>query len=355
MKKKEGTKRNKVVVVGAGSFGTALATTLNDQGHHVTLLARDSTIVEAINTHHENPRYLRGVTLPDSLCAKSYDEGIGDDDHVIVLAVPTHAMRQTCQWIAPMLTSSTMLLHVTKGFEEATGYRMSQVIEEECPFVPRENLVVVSGPSHAEELSRRMPTTLVAASRSKKTAEFVQDLFMHRYLRVYTNPDVIGTEVGGSLKNIIALGCGISDGLQYGDNAKAALMTRGLVEITRLGVALGADYNTFSGLTGTGDLIVTCTSKHSRNWQAGYLLGQGLSLDEALRQVGMVVEGVKTTPTALRLAEQHRVHLPIAAAINAVLFQQKSPKEAVADLMLRSKKHEVEEYVHESSASWQYP
>ncbi len=343
-----------IVVVGAGSFGTALASLLADNHQSVTLVARNQEVVDEINFSHQNTRYLPGAKLNSSLQA-FHDFGVVKGAKLVLFAVPSHAMRAATKEVSPHIRPDTKVVHVTKGLEVASLKRMSEVILDELPQLSEDRLAVLSGPSHAEELSIGLPTTMVAASQSQSMAELVQDLFMGRNLRVYTNPDVIGVELGGSLKNIIALGCGISDGLRFGDNAKAALLTRGLVEITRLGLSMGASFSTFSGLAGIGDLIVTGTSKHSRNWQAGNLLGQGKSLEEALAKVGMVVEGVKTTQAAVRLADEYQVHMPIAEAIHQVLFEGKSPRLAVEELMGRTKRHEVEEFIQESALRWQYP
>ncbi len=343
-----------IAVVGAGSFGTALASHLAEAGHHTQLVARLQSVADEVNERRQNQRYLPGVTLSERLRA-TFDPLAIKEAQIVLLAVPSHAMRDACKAIVEHVDRQAYVVHATKGLEVATGNRMSEVILQELPQVSRNRLAVLSGPSHAEELSRALPTTMVAASASKSTAELIQEVFMGRNLRIYTNPDVVGVELGGSLKNIIALGCGISDGLGFGDNAKAALLTRGLVEITRLGMGMGASFATFSGLTGIGDLIVTGTSKHSRNWQAGHLLGQGLALDEALARVGMVVEGVRTTQVAVRLAHQYRVQMPIASALYEVLFDGKSPRVAVEELMGRSRRHEMEEFVHDSVMNWPSP
>ncbi len=343
-----------IVVVGAGSFGTALASLLADNHQSVTLVARNQEVVDEINHLHQNSRYLPDVRLNSSLQAV-HDFGVVKQARLVLFAVPSYAMRAVTKAVSPHTLPDTKVVHVTKGLEVSSLKRMSEVILDELPQLSGDKLAVLSGPSHAEELSIGLPTTMVAASQSQAMAELVQDLFMRRNLRAYTNPDVIGVELGGSLKNIIALGCGISDGLSFGDNAKAALLTRGLVEITRLGLSMGASFSTFSGLTGIGDLIVTGTSKHSRNWQAGYLLGQGNSLEEALAKVGMVVEGVKTTQAAVQLSDKYQVHMPIAEAIHQVLFEEKSPRLAVEELMERTKRHEVEEFIQESTLHWQYP
>ncbi len=343
----------KVTVIGAGSFGSALASAAAGSGHTVSLVARRQEVADEINTAHRNERYLPGVDLDPRVVATVRHDAVSDAD-LVLLVVPSHAMRDTCRSLPLRLTQSAIVAHATKGLETGSRLRMSDVILQELPAVDRRRLAVLTGPSHAEEVSRGLPTTMVVASLSRSTAEYVQDTLMSRTLRLYTNPDVIGSELGGALKNIIALGCGISDGLAFGDNARAAIMTRGLVEITRLGVRLGAAFGTFSGLTGVGDLIVTCTSRHSRNWNTGYLLGQGAPLEEALARVGMAVEGIKTTQVALELAAQACVPMPIAAAIGDILFHGKSPWDAVEDLMGRTRTHEAEEYMLDSTVSWEY-
>ncbi len=344
----------RIAVVGAGSFGTALACVLQMNGHCVTLFGRNAQSMTQLEQTRQNNRYLPDITLPSGIIATADIDLLCDID-VFIIAVPSHAMRDTVKQLRPYIKDHTIIAHVTKGLEGTTYMRMSEIILQEIDILQTRKLGVLSGPSHAEELSNHLPTTLVASSQSQGTAEFLQDLFMNDFLRVYTNADVVGTEIGGALKNIIALGCGLSDGLAFGDNAKAALMTRGLVEIARLGMQLGADYNTFSGLSGIGDLIVTCTSHHSRNWNAGFLLGQGFTLPAALEKVGMVVEGVKTTPSAIALAQKVGVHLPIAESLYQVLFEDKDPLDAVRDLMQRMRRHEMEEYVQESSTGWLYP
>lgn len=344
----------RIAVIGGGSFGTALASVFANNGHDVSLIVRNSSQVTEINENHTNDHYLPGVLLHSGVRATTSEQSIAHSD-VVLLVVPSHAMRETCNRIAPFLRSDVILAHATKGLELGTGARMSTIILDTCPTISEQQLAVVTGPSHAEEVSRLLPTTLVVASASKVTAECIQDMLMNSVLRVYTNPDVVGAELGGALKNIIALGCGISDGLGYGDNARAAIMTRGLVEISRLGIQLGALYHTFSGLTGLGDLIVTCTSRHSRNWNAGYLLGQGLSLEEALERVGMVVEGVKTTKVALDIASKADVPMPIATAIGDILYAQKSPRIAVDELMSRTRTHEMELFLQETTTGWIFP
>jgi len=345
--------RRTVTVVGAGSFGSALAAVVAANGHTANLVARRQEVADEINATHRNERYLPGVDLGSRLVATTRHDAAANAD-LVLMAVPSHAMRETCRMLPARLAQKTVVAHATKGLETGTRLRMSDVILQELPDLERRQLAILTGPSHAEEVCRSMPTTLVVASCARSTAEYVQDTLMNRALRLYTNPDVIGSELGGALKNIIALGCGISDGLSFGDNARAAIMTRGLVEIARLGVRLGAAFSTFSGLTGVGDLIVTCTSRHSRNWNTGFLLGKGVPLQDALLRVGMAVEGIRTTQVALELAAQENVPMPIASAIGAILFQGKPPEDAVEDLMGRTRTHEMEEYVQDSTASWEY-
>lgn len=332
----------KIACIGAGSWGSALALVLCDNGHEVHIWSRRKEQVEELNEQHTNEKYNPGIVFPSSLKATTSLENAVKDADVILLAVPTKAIRACAKAIVPFINHKVLITHVTKGIEPDTLKRVSEMVEEEIPEEKREEIVVLSGPSHAEEVSRRLPTTITASSRNSKNAECVQDLFMNNRFRVYTNPDVIGVELGGALKNIIALGAGISDGLGYGDNAKAALITRGLAEITRLGTKLGANPITFAGLTGLGDLIVTCTSVHSRNYRAGFALGKGEKLEAVLESVGMVVEGVRTTKAAYQLSENHHVDMPITQEIYEVLFLNKNPKQAVDDLMTRMKKSEME-------------
>jgi glycerol-3-phosphate dehydrogenase (NAD(P)+) len=270
----------------------------------------------------------------------------------VVLAAPSSGMREVAGNIRPFLSPETLVIHAAKGFETESLKRMTSVIAEELPQQNPDRIVVLSGPSHAEEVIVKCPTTIVVAAKQLEAAEAAQDFFMSPYFRVYTNPDVVGVEVSGALKNIIALGAGMSDGLQFGDNAKAALMTRGLAEIARLGVALEANPLTFAGLSGFGDLVVTCTSRHSRNWRAGYMLGQGKPLAVVLEEMGMVVEGVKTTRAAYELSKQHQVRMPITQVLYQVLFEGKEPKRGVEDLMGRVRTHEIEEIAQEAAGKW---
>ncbi|MBD0380606.1 NAD(P)H-dependent glycerol-3-phosphate dehydrogenase [Paenibacillus sedimenti] len=343
---------NKVSVLVAGSWGTALASVLADNGKQVLLWSRNEQQVLEINEKHTNSRFLQDVELsPHIVATSSLQEAIEDAD-AILLVVPSSGMREVASRIRPFLKKETLLIHATKGFETGTLKRMTEVLADELPEMDPKRFVVLSGPSHAEEVIRQCPTTVVVAAQDLEAAEAAQDLLINSYFRVYTNPDVAGVEVGGALKNIIALGAGLTDGLGFGDNAKAALMTRGLAEIARLGTAMGANPLTFAGLAGIGDLIVTCTSKHSRNWRAGNKLGQGLPLDEVLAEMGMVVEGVKTTKAAYELSRSFQVTMPITDELYQVMFSGKSPNLAAQDLMGRVRTHEIEEVASGSSANW---
>lgn len=335
-----------VAVLGAGSWGTALAIHLAQQGYEVRLWARNPEHVDSLSSHRENRRYLPGIKLESTIVPTTELDWAVNSALAVVVAVPSHAVRQTVRSIKSMLTPQTVIINTAKGLEENTLLRLSQVIAQEAGGLGE--VAVLSGPSHAEEVSRFLPTAIVAASTKRKVAEFVQDLFMSPHFRVYTNPDVCGVEIGGALKNVIALATGIADGLGFGDNTRAALMTRGLTEIARLGVCLKAEPLTFAGLTGIGDLIVTCSSMHSRNRRAGMQLGQGIPLEQVLENMGMVVEGVKTTKAAMSLARKLGVEMPITAEIYNVLFSGKEPLQSVTDLMQRQKTHEVEEVVHGS-------
>lgn len=264
----------------------------------------------------------------------------------IIVAVPTKAIREVLKKALPYIPKQSIFVHVSKGIEPDSLLRISELMEEELPEEYRKDIVVLSGPSHAEEVGLRHPTTVTSSSKNIKAAEAVQDLFMNQHFRVYTNPDMIGVEIGGALKNIIALAAGITDGLGYGDNAKAALITRGLAEIARLGTKMGGNPLTFSGLTGVGDLIVTCTSVHSRNWRAGNLLGKGYKLEAVLDKMGMVVEGVRTTKAAYQLSQKYQVKMPITEALHQVLFNGQKVETAVESLMARVKTHEMEDLVN---------
>lgn len=330
----------KVAVLGAGSWGTALSLVLADNGHVVKLWSYRKEQVEEINQTRRNERYL-DVMLPDGIVAFADMKEAINDVEAVVIVVPAAAIRETAQALTHILPENVTIIHATKGIEPDTLKRVSEMIAEELPSYPVDDIVVLSGPSHAEEVALRHPTTVTVAAKNEEKSKHAQNLFNSDTFRVYTSNDVIGIELGGALKNIIALGAGISDGLGFGDNAKAALITRGLAEITRLGISLGANPFSFLGLSGVGDLIVTCTSVHSRNWRAGNLLGQGHQLDDVLREMGMVVEGVRTVKAAYQIAEKQKVDMPITTGIYQVLFEEKKPKDVVNQLMRRDKRDEM--------------
>lgn len=330
----------KVSVIGAGSWGTALASVLAQNGHQVFLHSKNKEIVYDINHYHVNKRYLPDVLLPENIiCSNSYKEVLLYSDFVLMV-VPSHATREVTFELKDYLEDNAFIVHASKGLEIDTFKRLSEIIRDVLPEKFNNQIGVLSGPSHAEEVVKKLPTTIVAASQNLEVAKKTQDLFMNEYFRVYTNDDVIGVELGGSLKNIIALAAGLCDGLGFGDNAKAALLTRGLAEITRLGVFLGAKPHTFSGLTGIGDLIVTGTSQHSRNWRTGNMLAQGFTLEQALEKLGMVAEGVKATKAAYQLSQEVKVDTPITNELYRILFENKNPRDAIFDLMTRKEKHE---------------
>ena len=324
-------------VLGAGSWGTALSVLLCDNGHQVTTWSIDESEVNMLNEKREHERKLPGVKLPDTLIVTNdLEEAIKGKDF-LVLAVPSPFTRSTAAKMCPYVADGQIIVDVAKGIEESTLMTLSQQISQE---IPQADVAVLSGPSHAEEVGRRLPTTCVIGARTRKTAEYLQSMFISKVFRVYTSPDILGIELGGSLKNVIALAAGIADGLGYGDNTKAALITRGIAEIARLGVKMGGRLESFTGLTGIGDLIVTCASVHSRNRKAGYLIGQGRSVQEAMDEVKMVVEGVYSAKAAAKLAEKYQVAMPIVEEVNQVLFEGKPPAEAVDDLMLRESRSE---------------
>lgn len=337
----------KIAVLGAGSWGTALALLLAKKGFQVHLWGRNSEKMAEMNKNRENLHYLPGVILPSTITATANLEEALTEKKYVVLAVPSDRIRAFCQQIKGQINEEMIVINVAKGIEQGSLKRMSEIIEEE--FQEKGPAIcVLSGPSHAEEVGKDIPTAVVVSSRNRQVAEEVQDLFMSPKFRVYTNPDLIGIEIGAALKNVIALGTGIADGIGYGDNTKAALITRGVKEIARVGVAAGANPLTFAGLTGIGDLIVTCTSMHSRNRRAGILLGKGMPLAEVLPQIGMVVEGVTATQAGCSLSEKYQISMPICQETYAVLFNNKNPKQAVVDLMMRQKTHEMEEVASEN-------
>ncbi|WP_110927602.1 NAD(P)H-dependent glycerol-3-phosphate dehydrogenase [Bacillus massiliglaciei] len=336
-------RKETIAVIGAGSWGTALAMVLADNEHDVRLWGHKSSQIDEINQYHTNNQYLPDIKLPENIIGYTSLAEAMAGIQTIILAVPTKAIREVLDQIGKAAKQPLTIVHVSKGIEPDSLMRISEMIEEVASPAWLKAVVVLSGPSHAEEVSLRHPTTVSVSSKDMEEAERVQDLFINHHFRVYTNPDIIGVEIGGALKNIIALAAGITDGLGYGDNAKAALITRGLAEISRLGTAMGADPLTFSGLTGIGDLIVTCTSVHSRNWRAGNMLGKGKNLDEVLDNMGMVVEGVRTTKAAYQLAKKYEVNMPIAESLYDVLFNGQEVKQAVDQLMTRMKTSEMEE------------
>lgn len=332
----------KIAIVGAGSWGTAIGILLAKKGYDISLWDRKKELIDEINNTHENIFYLPGVIIPSNALPTNSIEECINGAKIIVMAVSSHAVRDVGNFIKPFVNKEQIFVNLAKGIENITFKRMSEILEE---IFPDNKITVLSGPSHAEEVSRDIPTTVVVSSKCQEASEYIQDVFITPKFRVYTNPDIIGVELGGAIKNIIALAAGICDGLGYGDNTKAALMTRGIVEIARLGVKLGAQPLTFAGLSGIGDLIVTCTSMHSRNRRAGILIGQGKTVDEAVKEVKMVVEGINATKSTYALSHKVGVEMPITNEIYLILFEGKDPKYAVSDLMLRNKKHEIEEVV----------
>lgn len=327
----------KIAVIGSGSWGTAAAILLASHNHSVYLWSWQQEETDRLNCDRENKEFLPGVPLMDNIvCTHNMGEAVTGAD-LIVTVVPSPATRTTAKSISQYVTKSQPIVNLSKGLEEGSLYRLSQVYKEE---IPQAEIAVMSGPSHAEEVSRALPTTNVVASNTPEVSSLIQDAFMDKSFRVYTGDDIVGVELGGALKNVIALCAGISDGLGYGDNTKAALITRGLAEITRLGVKMGANAQTFSGLSGIGDLIVTCTSMHSRNRRAGILLGQGKNLSETLDEVHMVVEGVNTARAAYELGKKYGVEMPIVNEAYKILYKDKCAKDAVFDLMTRNKTRE---------------
>lgn len=331
----------KISVLGAGTWGTALAILLSNNGHDVTLWSKLSREIEALACDRTKIPNLPGAVLPDSIQLTSELKDALVEPDIVVSAVASPYTRETAHAAAAFVKPGQIIVNVGKGIEEATLFTLTDIISDE---IPEADVAVLSGPSHAEEVSRLIPTTCVVGARSLKTAKLIQDAFMSESFRVYTSPDVIGIELGGSLKNVIALAAGMADGLGFGDNTKAALMTRGIAEISRLGVKMGGRIETFAGLSGIGDLIVTCSSIHSRNRNAGYYIGQGMSVKEAMEKVAQVVEGVYSAKAALALAKKYEVEMPIVEQVNHILFDNKSAKDAVSDLLLRDKTHESDNF-----------
>lgn len=331
-----------VTIIGAGSFGTALATVLDTAGNNVQIWGREREIVDSINNDHKNPSYLPDLELPDTIRAYNDLEHCLKNQDMILFATPSHTLREMAAKIKPCLDGHEILVTVSKGIENDTFKTMSQILIEVMEGVTLEdNIGVLYGPSHAEEVGALKPTTVVAAAYSTRTARLIQETFLTPMFRVYINNDVIGVEIGGSVKNIMAIAAGVIDGAELGDNAKAALITRGLHEMKRMGTLLGAHPDTFSGLTGMGDLIVTCTSTHSRNRYVGQQIGQGRKLDEIIKSMNMVAEGVKTTKSVHDWAVKNGIDMPITAAAYKVLFENVDPKDALNTLMTRDPKDEI--------------
>ncbi|WP_407887127.1 NAD(P)H-dependent glycerol-3-phosphate dehydrogenase [Levilactobacillus sp. N40-8-2] len=333
----------KIAVLGAGSWGSILASVLDENGHDVRLWSYNPKQVEELNTAHTNSHYIKNFKFSPSLVAYSDLASALDGVQTILFVVPTKAVRSVAGQVATILQKTKnqpALIHASKGIEQKTYKRISQVLAEEIPAANRKSITVLSGPSHAEDVARHDLTLVTAASESLDAAKHTQQLFMTNYFRVYTNPDIIGVEIGAALKNIIALGAGALHGLGYGDNAKAALMTRGLAEISRLGTSFGADPMTFIGLSGVGDIIVTATSSNSRNWRAGDELGRGEALDDVINHMGMVIEGLATTKAAYELSKKRGVSMPITEAIYQVLYEGKDIRKAISDLMQREGRSE---------------
>ncbi len=327
----------KIGVLGAGSWGIALARLLANKMKDVTVWSAIPSEVEMLKTKHEHVDKLKGVILPESISYTTKIEEAVSGADIIVMAVPSKFIRNTAASVAPFYQKRQIIVNVSKGIEEESLLTMSQVIEKE---IPGAKVAVLSGPSHAEEVGRDIPTTIVAAAEEREVAETIQLLFMSDTFRVYTSSDVLGVEVGAALKNVVALAAGMADGLGYGDNTKAALITRGMAEISRLGIAMGGKAQTFYGLSGIGDLIVTCASMHSRNRRAGILIGKGVSYKEAMAEVGMVVEGVYSAKAAYKLGQKLGVEMPIVEQVNKILFEGKNAADAVSELMLRDRKIE---------------
>lgn len=340
---------NTVSIIGAGSWGTATAVLLAKKGLRVKHWVRREALLDVMKNARENITYLPGVVLPSQIDASNDLEYCLKDSGIVVVATPSHTVREIANNIRPFLNKDQIVVSLAKGIENETLLRMSQVLEE---ILPANKIAVLSGPCHAEEVARDIPTAIVSSAREKAVAEYVQDIFMTPKFRVYTNPDMIGVELGGALKNIIALGAGIIDGLEFGDNPKAALMTRGIVEIARLGASMGAKRSTFGGLSGIGDLIVTCTSMHSRNRRAGIDIGKGKKLEEILNGTDMVIEGVRTTKSAFGLAKQKNIEMPITEEIYHLLYDDTDVRSAVINLMTRSKTHEIEDVVEMQDGTW---
>ncbi|MCG6841925.1 NAD(P)H-dependent glycerol-3-phosphate dehydrogenase [Fusobacterium nucleatum] len=333
----------KISVIGSGGWGIALAILLHKNGHNLTIWSFDKKEAEELKINRQNKTKLPNILLPEDIKVTDNLKEAVDNKDILVLAVPSKAIRSVSKSLKDIIKDNQIIVNVAKGLEEDTLKTMTDIIEEELKE-KNPQVAVLSGPSHAEEVGKGIPTTCVVSAHNKELTLYLQNIFMNPSFRVYTSPDMIGVEIGGALKNVIALAAGIADGLNYGDNTKAALITRGIKEISSLGVAMGGEQSTFYGLTGLGDLIVTCASMHSRNRRAGILLGQGKTLDEAMKEVNMVVEGVYSAKSALMAAKKYNVEIPIIEQVNAVLFENKNAAEAVNELMIRDKKLEIQSW-----------
>ena len=333
----------KISVIGSGGWGIALTILLYKNGHDLTIWSFDKREAEELKTTRENKTKLPNILLPEDIKVTDNLKEAVDNKDILVLAVPSKAIRSVSKSLKDIIKDNQIIVNVAKGLEEDTLKTMTDIIEEELKG-KKPQVAVLSGPSHAEEVGKGIPTTCVVSAHNKELTLYLQNIFMNPSFRVYTSPDMLGVEIGGALKNVIALAAGIADGLNYGDNTKAALITRGIKEISLLGVAMGGEQSTFYGLTGLGDLIVTCASMHSRNRRAGILLGQGKTLDEAIKEVNTVVEGVYSAKSALMAAKKYNVEIPIIEQVNAVLFENKNAAEAVNELMIRDKKLEIQSW-----------
>ena len=333
----------KISVIGSGGWGIALTILLHKNGHDLTIWSFDKKEAEELKKIRQNKTKLPNILLPEDVKVTDDLKEAVDDKDILILAVPSKAIRSVSKSLKNIIKDNQIVVNVAKGLEEDTLETMTDIIEEELKG-KKTQVAVLSGPSHAEEVGKGIPTTCVVSAHNKELTLYLQNIFMNPSFRVYTSPDMLGIEIGGALKNVIALAAGIADGLNYGDNTKAALITRGIKEIASLGVAMGGEQSTFYGLTGLGDLIVTCASMHSRNRRAGILLGQGKTLDEAIKEVNMVVEGVYSAKSALMAAKKYNVEIPIIEQVNAVLFENKNAAEAVNELMIRDKKLEIQSW-----------
>ena len=333
----------KISVIGSGGWGIALTILLHKNGHDLTIWSFDKKEAEELKKTRQNKTKLPNILLPEDVKVTDDLKEAVDNKDILILAVPSKAIRSVSKSLKNIIKDNQIVVNVAKGLEEDTLETMTDIIEEELKD-KNPKVAVLSGPSHAEEVGRGIPTTCVVSAHNKELTLYLQNIFMNPSFRVYTSPDMLGVEIGGALKNVIALAAGIADGLNYGDNTKAALITRGIKEIASLGVAMGGEQSTFYGLTGLGDLIVTCASMHSRNRRAGILLGQGKTLDEAIKEVNMVVEGVYSAKSALMAAKKYNVEIPIIEQVNAVLFENKNAAEAVNELMIRDKKLEIQSW-----------